>query len=263
MPNCTRCNKEITQEPYYSITNEKPYCSENCLPDRAFDQLYSFEYMKLVSSYRYFESQKYYIDNFKDRVNLENEIDETIEEYKTYYLSDSENNFYKSQIIRLYENLNNLYDEVNNFLINTESESFVYYGITIAWDDLRQALEETKLHEIFYQLNQGLKNNKMNFRNLSSFAFNENKIQVENFKDVICVETEEEQKVIICILMEVIKKIEPSLIYDEISFVDYIHSGKIKNCPVCLHWEDESEFSFDEELNVYACFQWDACRNPF
>lgn len=259
MPNCNKCNKNITQEPFYSITNQKPYCSKNCLPDEAFDKLYSFEYMNLVSAFRYFNSEKYSIEILEDRVNLENEMDEIIEDYKSYYLGDSENSFYKSQIIRLYKNILTLYDEIHNILI--DKESFEYYGITIYWDDLKRDVVKDKLQNIFNELTQGLKHSNIIFENLSYDAFNKNEIRLTNYKDVICVESEEEQNKVIRILMDIFQKYEPSLIYDDETFVDYIHFGKIKQCLVCLHWEDESDFSFDDGLNVEACSQWDSCRN--
>jgi len=256
---CTKCRKIITQEPYYSITDRKTYCSQKCIPDDAFDQLYSFEYVNLVSSYRYFESEKYNLETIEERIQIENEMDEVIEDYKSYYLSDLENSYYKSQIIRLYEKLLILYEEIHDILKN--KRPFVYYDVTIYWAELKLFIDKEILQKIFKDLIQCLEQSKIEFRNLSYDANNEFELSLMNYKDIICVETKSEQKTIIKILMDIFAKYYTSLIYDEETFTDHIYNGTVKLCPVCLHWEDESDFEFDEDLNVEACKQWDSCRN--
>ncbi|MCM3623685.1 hypothetical protein M4D70_15735 [Brevibacillus borstelensis] len=94
---CSRCNTEIAGEPYRSISNEGQYCSEECLPESAFDHPYSYEYIKLLSLYRHFQERKQKVDSFEERVDLENEMDLVIEEYKSLFFGDSEGSFYKSK----------------------------------------------------------------------------------------------------------------------------------------------------------------------
>lgn len=58
MHQCNQCNREFTEEPLYSITDDLTYCSDECIPEEATDEPYSFEYFNLVSSYRHFAKEK-------------------------------------------------------------------------------------------------------------------------------------------------------------------------------------------------------------
>ncbi|MCG5254779.1 MULTISPECIES: hypothetical protein [Brevibacillus] len=239
------------------------YCSEECMSKNAFDHPYSFEYIKLLSSYRHFQERKQKVNSFEERVDLENEMDLVIEEYKSLFFGDSEGSFYKAQIIKMYEKLLHLYNEVHDILLHRQYE--VYYGVSIYWHDILNVVGDDLLDKIYLDLLDSLEQTYFFYRNLSWFAENEDEISPANLKDLLCFHTAEDQQRFVAILKQILlkhKEDHPEVIhkvFDGESF-DFIYTPSIRKCFVCGHWEAVDDFVFDKERNVHICNQWEACE---
>ncbi|WP_221843715.1 hypothetical protein, partial [Brevibacillus agri] len=94
-----------------------------------------------------FQERKQKVDSFEERIDLENDIDLVIEEYKSLFFGDSEGSFYKAEIIKLYEKLLQLYNEVHDILLHRQYE--VYYGVSIYWNDILNAVGDDLLDKIY------------------------------------------------------------------------------------------------------------------
>ncbi|GIP52928.1 hypothetical protein [Paenibacillus vini] len=257
----SKCNIPFSEEPYQSISSEGNYCSEECSPEDSLEHPYFFEYMNLMSSFHHFQEKKLTIQSFEERIDLENEIDLVIEDYKSLYFGDSEGSFYKAHILQLYEKLLLLNDEVNDVLHHREYET--YYGVSIYWHEIWNTVGDDLLSKIYLDLLDHLSETYFFYRNLSWEAKSENEISPRNFKDVLCFLTIEDQQRFVSILKQIFEKYQSEHVATKVFHEDeftFIYTPSIRKCFVCGHWEAEADFKFDSERNVHVCNQWEACE---
>ncbi|MEK5357915.1 hypothetical protein [Paenibacillus sp. FSL L8-0709] len=261
MHQCNQCNREFTEEPLYSITDDLTYCSDECIPEEATDEPYSFEYFNLVSSYRHFAKEKKKVENLTDREDLENEMDLVIEEYKSIYFGDSEGLYYRARILSLYEKFLQLYEDVHNCLLENNE---VYYAVIICWDELHGSIDNELTNFIYEDILDELSNESLYYRNLTWDTTKEDEISPSHYKDIICFKSIEDQTRFSNIVEAVFVKHQNgdntlNKGFDE-AVLEMFYCPTVKKCPVCGYWEDVDDFSFDEEFNLSICNQNSACR---
>ena len=260
---CHACGIEFTEYPF--VGNGVFYCSEECFPYDEMDELYLFEYVGLVSNYRYFEELKGKVKTFEDRIDLENEMDEVIEEYKSLYFGDSEGCYYKGLIIGLFEKLLKLYDEVHEILLKLHAKSEPYYAVSIYWDEIKPIIGQELTVTIFQDIVQGMNEAGLIFENISWATLKKDEMSFENYKDVVAFQSKDEKNNFYQLFLRVMDKnsnkfpLTFTSVYSEGEFSNFVFDSKFRFCHVCEHWEDEDDFSFDEERNAFVCNQWDSC----
>lgn len=247
-----------------SITDSKPYCSLDCFPDEALDRLYSFEYTKLVDAYRDFVNEMSYISNYEKRIELENDVDSVLEEYKSIrYFQDTEDSFYKGEIFTLYDKLLSLADEIHNVLLkaNEIDDATILFWSSIFLDTDMSNEYATKISN---EILENLKVEGILFLNRKNRTFSPyNKaININNYKDILCTVNKEEQKKLHSICINVFQRNTKNNvdIYNKLFDGEeesdsslYIYSCKVQLCPVCEDWEEEEEFSFNGDKNISVC----------
>jgi hypothetical protein len=102
MYTCNHCKKKLKNEPYM-CSNNKKYCSFECIPESGIDQPYSFQYFILMDRIRDIGVDIENIKSLEDRIDLEDEIEELSTSYTLEIYGDSEGLFYKRQIGLLLE----------------------------------------------------------------------------------------------------------------------------------------------------------------
>lgn len=112
MYTCNHCKGEFNNEPYI-CTNNKKYCSFECVPESAIDKPCSYEYFNFMDAIRDVELNIKSVKTHNDRVEIENKIEELSISYTLEVYGDCEGLFYKRQIGHLLETLNELYDKVH------------------------------------------------------------------------------------------------------------------------------------------------------
>ena len=116
MYTCNHCKIKFKNEPYL-CSNNKQYCSFQCVPESTIDKPYSFEYFNFMDGIRDIEADIENIKTLYDRIELEDKIEELSISYTLEVYGDSEGLFYKRQIALLLETLNELYDKVHNIFL--------------------------------------------------------------------------------------------------------------------------------------------------
>ena len=146
MYTCNNCKKKSTNIPYI-CSNNKKYCSYECVPDSTIDQPFSFQYFNLMDGIRDFELDIDNIKTLEDRIELENEIEELSTSYTIEIYGDSEGLFYKHQIALVLETLDELYNKVHNIFMETKYTSMP--SIIIDWENLKRIIGEKSASRIF------------------------------------------------------------------------------------------------------------------
>ena len=82
MYTCNHCKKKFKNEPYI-CSNNKKYCSFECVPESTIDKPYSFQYFNLMDGIRDIELDIENIKTLDDRIDLENKIEELSTSYTT------------------------------------------------------------------------------------------------------------------------------------------------------------------------------------
>lgn len=190
MYQCNHCKQYFMDEPLYSITNDLVYCSYECIPEEATDHPYSFEYFNLISSYRYFTEEMKKVDSLSVRVDLENEMELVVQEYKSIYWGDTEGLYYKGKIMELYEKLQQLYQQVHDSLLHNDE---VYYAVVIRWEEIINSIGVELTTFIFEDLLDEMNTENILYKSMSWCTSNEDKISPSHYIDIICFYSAKEQ----------------------------------------------------------------------
>ncbi|MCT8978038.1 hypothetical protein N4T77_15705 [Clostridium sp. CX1] len=257
MYTCNHCKKKFNNQPYITYSSKKKYCSFECVPDSAMNRPYSYEYFNFMDSIRDIEARIDNIAALEDRLDLENEIDELSHSLILETYGDDEGLFYKRQLILLAPVLNQLYSKIHNIFIGRKLEQKL--AVIIYWDSLVQLFGD-ELAEMIFRF----------FESRMSGISCENVYDYDSqdlgcFKDKLCVNTLEEAENIKNIYIRSLNYFKS--LYDEkqpeeLDYNDnYISIKTLAHCVVCNEWEDKNDFTFDENLKLYKCNQWNKCFN--
>ncbi|WP_458633383.1 hypothetical protein [Paenibacillus sp. CMAA1364] len=140
----------------------------------------------------------------------------------------------------------------------------VYYAVIIAWDELLCSIGNELTTLIYDDLLDEMGHEYFLYRNLTWDTTNENIISHNHYKDIISFYNTLDQEQFTQLVENIFAKHQAgnnqhNQGFDE-GFFDLFYSSTVKKCPVCTHWEDVDDFSFDEELNLSFCNQNYACR---
>jgi hypothetical protein len=192
------------------------------------------------------------IETFDERVELENEMEEVIRQYRDLLWGDDEGNFYKREMFLLFDRMNRLHEEVHDILLHKEDQ--VYYAVMISWAEMFDE-EKEYAQTILELIEDELKNGPVFYWNVGWDAKDEE--QIGSYRDILCVENEADHVKMIDMIQSVSEKFQDPQTREIIDGIlsYYISPCKVKKCRVCLYWEDVDNFSFDSEGNVFACHQ--------
>ncbi|GKU29300.1 hypothetical protein [Clostridium folliculivorans] len=258
MYTCNHCKNKFKNIPYVAYPNKKKYCSLNCMPDSAIDRPYSFQYANLIDCLRDIEIRIDNIVSLDDRIELENEVTDISSSYTLEAYGDDEGLFYKQQIIKLLPTIDELYDKIHN--IFRERKLRLRLATVITWDSVIQLFGKDLSEMIFSYFESRMSG--IAYQNLYD-TLSEYSIDLGYFKDKLYVNTLAEAENIKNIYMESLNYFKSLFTEQQLNELDcYDNFVAIKNlayCVVCHEWENEADFSFDEELGLYKCNQWYNC----
>ncbi|AEF93536.1 hypothetical protein Desca_0649 [Desulfotomaculum nigrificans CO-1-SRB] len=230
MNKCKKCKKVFEEEPFYSITDYNTYCSMDCLPDEALEHPYSFEYFQLVDIVRDIEDSVKNLSNYYERDELLDDIDLAIVQHTDIYLNEGEGTFYGTHAMALIKKLMDIFETTREWQLDIKKPA-----IKISWYELpdqvvKDILEELRIFECDFNINSGY--------------FDTAITQIIFFEDEgtrnICYES----------VLGVAKKFMQDYDNDP---ADYISLITAKYCEGCLWYEDETEFEYHDEVNLYVC----------
>jgi len=265
MYTCYHCKNKFKNEPYISSNNKK-YCSFECIPDSGIDKPYSYEYFNLMDGIRDIELHIKNIKTLTDRIELENKFEElTISNTRKVY-GDYEGLFYKRQIGILLGTLNQLYNKVYNIFMDIEYDSMPF--VIINWEDLRRIVGVDNANLIFDIFKDKIEHfifNNVYFTwpvymcKVIDFSYFEDKLKFATMRDAKEVEKLYHDSFNdiynICILDLTQEQV------DELdSYTDCIDVFTLYRCVVCGGWERLECFTFYDNLRLYKCDEHCGCE---
>ena len=263
---CNHCKKKLKNVPYL-CSNNKKYCSYECVPDSTIDEPYSFQYFDLMDGIRDIELEIENIKTLEDRINLEAEIEELSSSYTIEVWGDSEGLFYKHKISLLLEILDELYNKVHNIFMSTKYASMP--AVMINWEDLKRIIGEKNASQIFEVFKDEL--DKFIFDNVY-FTWPDYKYKTTDFyyyEDKLKFATMRDAKYAYKLYRENFNDIFkiPFLFLTEIqleeldSYTYCIDILKLYHCVVCGGWEPWERFSYYDNLKLYKCDEHCGCED--
>ena len=109
---CRRCRKKFIEVPIYTHKSEKPYCSEECLPQTILDQYAAWDYVDYVYALRAYIEDASKAKTKWDKRDICNDMELTMDHMGSYVLSSNEND-YVQFIKNLFEQYNKLYEALD------------------------------------------------------------------------------------------------------------------------------------------------------
>jgi len=260
MYTCNHCKKKFTNEPFI-CSNKRKYCSMECIPDSVMDKPYSFQYFNLVENIRDIKSRISNIERLDDRIDLENEVTDLHTSYIIDMWGDDEGLYYKRQILILLPTLDTFYDNIHNIFMQRKIQ--LRRATIICWDYLLQTIGKEIYDMIFSYFQSEMES--VPYENVYSYYISSDRCkELGCFKDKLCVSTLKQAKAIKNIYYKSFNHFKSLLTQKQLETLSdsddcvYIHT--LAYCVVCNEWEDWDDFSFDKNLNLYKCGQWNDCR---
>ena len=249
---CNHCKKEFSCEPYVS-SNNKRYCSFECVPESGIDQPYSFEYFNFVDAINNIKDQIDKINLLEDRIDLENELEELYHDYFVLTYGDDEGLFYKRQIQKTLSSLGNLYEDINNIFMTRKI--VLRPAAVIYWYNLQNIIgkELTKLI-----LNNFIEEMSPYYEGwFENLCCDMSSSRIGGDTDKLCVSTFNDAREIRRVFYKCLianKKLmtkEQRVLLSEESLC--IGVKEICHCDNCGFWELWEDFRLNKELNIYKC----------
>jgi hypothetical protein len=263
MYTCNHCKKKLKNEPYM-CSNNKKYCSYECVPASTIDKPYSYQYFSLMDGIRDIEVDIENIKTLYDRIELENKIEELSISYTLETYGDDEGLFYKRQIGLLLETLNELYDKVHNIFMETKYDSMPF--VIINWEDLKRIIGEANAKLIFDIFKDEL--DKFIFDNVY-FTWSDYKCKTIDFsyESKLKFATMHDAKIVGELYRDSFKDCNNECILDltneqleELNtYTDCIDIFTLYRCVVCEGWEQWECFTFYDKLKLYKCDEHCGC----
>jgi hypothetical protein len=259
MYTCNHCKNKFSNEPYICSSNHKKYCCTRCLP-LDLDEPYSFEYFNLVDSIREIDSHIDIIGNLEDRLDLEREVTELSQSTSILIFGDDEGLFYKRQIGVLLSTLDNLYDKIHNIFIKRKFK--VRPSIVINCFELKRIVSKEIFDLIIENFEDELK--YLTFENIDNpdpvHAVDLDFTRIKLSLDTLATAREFRQifKSSINHFRKLMNQKQLEALKENSYFIEVI---KLYQCVVCGEWEEWSDYTFSESLNLYKCNSWQKCTD--
>lgn len=267
MYTCNHCKKKFTNQPF-KCSNKRNYCSRECIPDSAMDKPYSFQYFNLVESIRDIELRINDIKNLKNRIDLENEVNDLINSYTIDMFGDDKGIYYKKQILILLPTLDKLYDKIHNIFMERKYDSIP--AVIINWQALKDIIGRDNANLLFNDLKEKIEN--FVFDNVY-FTWPDYVCKVVDFDDsedklkfVTVSDAKEVKELFLECLNEYTSKLTEEQLDNLDCYSNCIKVDTLYRCVVYEEWEPWDYFTFYDDLKLYKCDEHCGCfeyDNPY
>lgn len=256
---CNHCKNKFKNQPFIGSNNKK-YCSRNCIPNSVIDEPYSFEYFNLIEIINDIESRISGIKDIDDKFDLENEVNDLSSSYIIDMFGDDEGFFYKRQIYIELRTLDKLYDKIHNIFM--ERKVRLRRAVIIYWDELLSIVGNDIYNMILKCFQEKLKG--ITYEILDFLCpVPTSSTEIGYHTDKLHVKTLRQAQNIKKIYYESFNQFKPNLTDKQLNYLswsnDCIAIETLAYCVVCKDWESWDDFSFDKNLNLYKCGQWSDC----
>jgi hypothetical protein len=243
MNKCTRCRKSFNVQPIIASHNDRMYCSLQCLPQKALEQDYSYQYFQFVEAIQSIQKewgklltnarQDLSAEEIKDiywkksffewKRELINNIDNLVESNLEFLSPDYENYPYKYYGFNSMKTLHDLKQQIIEWQWDVRKPS-----VYVSWYEMPKEICEEIIRQLEEYEGIYILNDSIDFEVSQNLIFDDLECRDECFSDIMSKEKLSKNK-------------------------DYFIANEVRFCEGCGWFEDPDDFTYDEKVDLFLC----------